>query len=699
MKRDVKVFIEGRELDLFQDEQIQVTTSVQNISDISKVHTDISQSFTVPGTSNNNQIFEHFYENAVDGTLDYGLRRDAFIEIDLTTFRRGRISLEKANVVNGNIQSYTMSFYGEVLSLKDKFGDDKLSDLDYSSYNHLYDYGQVVSRIRGTIIDNVAYPLITSNRIWEYNGVEGSYISPNYLTGTTTNNDITLNPGGINVLNELFPAITLHSIVGLIQSKYGVTFNSTFFSQEQWRAAHLYFKNRNTPNVTTQSQYVDWDTLIASTIYGVDPAPYVNVADNSVNFQYLTTPTTGYTVTLHQVLIDIISVSNPTATYYLDVYVNDILVNTVSGVNGNIGSLSGFAIMYGAYNVLGLDDTVKVQVRADAGMNIDMNMKYRIWESHPSFGTLINEVTYSCATQVLIANTNLSNFAPNMKITDFFSGILREFNMVCVQTDVDTYEVEPLLNWYAGAAIYDITKYTDISSIDVARVPLYKRIAFKYQTSESAMNKYYFQQFNKEYGNTEYQYNYDGGEYNIEVPFENLMFNKFTDTNLQVGYCLNSSMAPYIPKPIILYRYGTLTLAKDIYYTDGATTNTYSDYVMFGQDFTDSNLVDYSLNFSPETSTYHLFPIQQGLFASYYFQYLYNLYNVKNRLTTVKTILPISLLTGLRMNDRVIIRDKRYIINDMKSNLTTGDVTFTLLNDFMPVSPEDIIPPIPREDE
>jgi hypothetical protein len=117
---------------------------------------------------------------------------------------------------------------------------------------------------------------------------------------------------------------------------------------------------------------------------------------------------------------------------------------------------------------------------------------------------------------------------------------------------------------------------------------------------------------------------------------------------------------------------------------------------MFGQDFTTLGHVDYSLNFAPETSTYHLYPIQQSLFATYYFQYLSNLYNVKNRLTTYKTILPISLLTGLRMNDRVIIRDKRYIINDLNSNLTSGEVTMKLLNDFMPVSPDDIIPPLPE---
>ena len=76
MNRQVRIFIEGRPLDLFQDEQVQVTTSVQNVNDISKSHTDISQSFTVPGSANNNQIFEHFYENAVDGTLDYRSYRD-----------------------------------------------------------------------------------------------------------------------------------------------------------------------------------------------------------------------------------------------------------------------------------------------------------------------------------------------------------------------------------------------------------------------------------------------------------------------------------------------------------------------------------------------------------------------------------------------------------------------------------------------
>ena len=55
--RSVQVYIEGQRLELFQDEQIQVNSSVQNIADISKVFTDFSQSFTVPASSHNNAIF------------------------------------------------------------------------------------------------------------------------------------------------------------------------------------------------------------------------------------------------------------------------------------------------------------------------------------------------------------------------------------------------------------------------------------------------------------------------------------------------------------------------------------------------------------------------------------------------------------------------------------------------------------------
>jgi hypothetical protein len=97
------------------------------------------------------------------------------------------------------------------------------------------------------------------------------------------------------------------------------------------------------------------------------------------------------------------------------------------------------------------------------------------------------------------------------------------------------------------------------------------------------------------------------------------------------------------------------------------------------------NTENTTLNFAPETSTLLNTPVQNTQFSQYYFSYLYNLYNLKQRLVNVKTNLPTSLITNLQLNDRLVIRDKRYIINEMQSNLNTGDVDFQLLLDFRPI--------------
>ena len=697
MKRAVKVYIEGQELDLFDDETIQVSSSVQNVYDISKSNTDISQSFTVPGTARNNQIFQHFYETDVDGTIDHGLRRDGYIEIDLTTFKKGRIQLDKANVEKGKIKSYTITFYGKLVSLKDLFGDDKLRDLDHTGISHLYDWTENHGRITGAITGDVQYPLISSNKLWEYNSTNPSYTPPNWLTAVSTNNNINAAIGAINVLTELFPAVSLSAIFNMIQNKYGITFNSNFFTTEQWRAAYLWYKNRNDVEVFTLANNIDLDTMITNVTLDIDTSLYVDLGQNTINPQYQQ----GFAPnSYHRIYVDVISVSSTLVTYYIDTYINGVLTNTYSGINGEIEGTTGFKQVYLVPNVAGLNDTVLIKLRANGALNINTEVRYSFFN-----GAVVSYSEYSCILQNLVQFINLENCAPDMKVADFFSGILKQFNMVVENIGDNEYMVEPLLDWYAYGRIYDITTATDFESFEIAKVPLYRKISFKYQQSESAMNKYYLQQWQKEYGNTEHLYPYDGGEYNIQVPFENLMFNQYDHaglpTGLQVGFAVNNALAPYVPKPCILYRYGVVTgLPHHIFFKDGvSSSSTDTQYVMFGQDYTNSTTsVQYSLNFAPETSTYHRYAIPQGIFATYYFQYLYNLYNLKNRITTVKAVLPLSILSTLRLNDRVIIRDKRYIINDMQTNLTTGQATLRLLNDFMPVGPDNI-PPDPTPEE
>jgi hypothetical protein len=668
MNRIVGVFIEGVQVELFNDEQINITSSVQNISDISKVFTDFSQSFTVPATPYNNEIFEHFYQSDVNPTIDQNLRRDAFIEIDLTFFRRGKIQLEKANVKNGQVESYTITFYGDILSLKDKFGEDKLKDLDYSNIDYLYDATEILDRIVDASTDyDVRYPLIASTRLWTYyHGAQ----------------DITQNAHAIR-FDELFPAVKVIKIFEAIEDKYGITFESSFFNDERFKKLFLWGKNTTEYEFVSEQRAVVIDQILQTVIADPNiPNPslpqYVDIYQDRINILY------AVGVQLHTVYFEVLSITN-TPTFYIDVFQNGNYSQTITGDGiGDYGNVS-------FQNTIGLNTVLTFKVRASEATSIEMNIIYQITSS---LG-LTNIAQIGTLTTTITGVVNLNNVMPDIKITDFFSGVLKEFNMTCVPVEQDVYQVLPLDLWYSQGAIVDITENTDLDSIDVSRVPLFKKINFTYQESESFTNKNYFKTYNQKYGDMNYQFDYDGGEYTIESPFENLLFQRSVSGNNYaiLGYALNENYQAYTPKPCLLYMYGESdSLPHDIRFYNGVNYDNIDSYMLFGQDLTYQN-TKYSLNFGADNSIIHLETINNGLYATYYFPYLSNLFDLKQRLVTVKTVLPISLLTSLRLNDRLIIRDKRYIINEMKSNLTTGEVNFSLYLDFRPLIAQEPINP------
>jgi len=684
MKRQVRIFVEGRQLDLFNDETIEVNSTIQNIQDISKTFTDFSQSFTIPTSANNNAIWEYFYENALNSSINYQERLDGYIEIDMTFFRRGKIQMEKSQLKNGQPNSYTITFYGDVTTLKDLVGEDLLSDLNYTTINHDYTFNEVFDRVQNYGTDwDVCYPLISSNRIWEYLSTQPQSNIPQWLIPFmgATSNDIHTNAGSINY-TELFPAVRVKSIFDIIGLQYGVTFTGAFLSDPKFTQAYLWYKNKNTYAFTGEAQSVIFNSVVSVFLPTYPLNLYVDPTLGKISTIYLNG------ASFHEVTMAVNTISSLTIPYYVDVYRNGAFFATWNGLGFTLnGALSNIP------NTLGLNDYYTFQVRAESTLNIDFNVTYSV--SYFIAGTLNTDfITYDTFTNALTTFTDLAQLAPTMKVTDFVTGILKQFNLTCFGTGVNTYEIVPLDDWYGAGAVIDITEFTDKTEIGIDRVKLYKKIGFAFEQSNSLMNKAFFEQGLKEYGNTEYQYPYDGGEFTIKVPFENLLFNQFTSggtpTGLQVGYSLDSAFAPYIPKPCLLYKYGGVNLSQHIHFTDGSSHNTTNDYTMFGQDLTD-NGIKYSTNFAPETSSYWLTPIQQSIFATYYFPYLTNLFNPKNRLTTIKANLPVSILTGLQLNDRLIIRDKRYLINEMKTNLVSGETTFQLLNDFMPVLPAIII--------
>ena len=129
----VDLYIDGQKADLFQDEGIEINLSTQNIKDISKVFGDFTQSFTIPASTSNNAIFKHYYNVDVSGGFDAKVRADAFIEVNNNLFRDGVLELEGVQIKGGEPYAYQVGFYSNVTSLKDKFGEDTLNDLDLSA--------------------------------------------------------------------------------------------------------------------------------------------------------------------------------------------------------------------------------------------------------------------------------------------------------------------------------------------------------------------------------------------------------------------------------------------------------------------------------------------------------------------------------------------------------------------------------------
>jgi hypothetical protein len=231
-------------IELYNDEKISITQTLQDSNDIGKLFTDYTQSFTVPASQHNNQLFKYWYNTDLDNGFDHRTRQKAYIEINTQPFKKGQLQLEKVNKKNGFIDSYTLTFYGNLTQLKDLFKDDKLNTLvGYETLNHEYNSDEVVNRL---FTDNdVYYPLI------------GSAHKYTYKDGTAF--DISTEAGAV-VWNELFPAITMYKVFQFIQDTYSITFTGSFFLLQQWRRLFLYLKNAEKLIFNTETSRLEFSS-------------------------------------------------------------------------------------------------------------------------------------------------------------------------------------------------------------------------------------------------------------------------------------------------------------------------------------------------------------------------------------------------------------------------------------------------------
>ena len=649
-----------RRIELFNDEKISITSSIQNVNDISKVFTDYSQSFTIPASDNNNEIFRHWYDNDLDNGFNQNFRYSGYIEIDTQVFRTGKWQLESANVKNNRVEDYKITFYGNLLSLTDKFKEDKLKDIaELNDYNFQYSGNEVGFRIQYSTPFDVLMPLISSNRPWQYGGGGANDIS---------------NTATPIVFNELFPALRLSRIFEAIESKYGVSFNGNFLTQSRFTEAYMWLKNKETFTPVGENKLVNF-IQTANTLPANWAGLYLQYLPNQ--FYIKTDSFSGEYILQSQYKIDF-SIS---VNWKVTILKEGQPYSVASGV-GTSTNFIDLPNIQGVYQMF-VSTSVSCTFTSEI---VCGTQKYNTSTNTFIVGTVLGSASGSTTSFL-----NIPSYMPDMKVTDFFSGILKMFNLTAFSYDETNYTLEQLENWYYQGNIKDFSEHC-ITDFDYERIKPYKKVNFQYEKSESLLNRAYYDNNGEEYGDLSYTFNSDGSDYNIKLPFENIMFNKFTGNNLQVGYAINKDLQPYTPKPLIIYRLKHQT-GVNFKFNNGTTTSTFTQYNVFGQDVNYQN-EKHSLNWGSDLSSFYLEPINNGLFKDYYFDYLNNLYSLKSRMVKVSMRLPYSELLGLRLNDRIVIRDKRYVINSFTTDLDTFESKFELIQDFRNINFNNSVPRI-----
>ena len=641
-------------VELFKDETISLNSTVQNITDISKTFTDFTQSFTVPASQINNKLFSHWYNVDIIGGFTSATRSEATIQLNNLPFRTGLVQLENVQIKNNKPFAYKITFFGAVVNLTDLFGEDKLNDLDtaaMTAYAHTFNSANVILGLEGAGLSSgdIIYPLISSERNWLWDSNDGDDIEYDTASLPSTTNGI--------VWNELKPAIKLIKIIESIQTKYGITFSNDFFSDSGDFSKLFLWLNRDKGLMSTPG------VPSVVTIGGDTEFPIlVNSGSPSDNVVLDVSPTGGFETVPYTIIVE---------------------ANLLSGItqvsHDKIGSGSA-----GAYLTYPPDDSGDVTFYIQSDVNFSFTATI---SGTGTSGTIVtNGKVY--LTDIEVGGIPQKGQMPDMTVSNFIKSLFNCFNLTIIPTSQTDFEVRTLDDWYQQGTVFNnIDQFINTDKGGIDRPKLNRRINFNYEESETILAEQYKETNQVGYGDLEAEFDYDGGTLDITPGLENIIFERLSSqttgflSDTHVGKIIDKDREPVKIAPMIFYNRDITTTATIAFIDDGATRLQITDYNNIGQEneLTDGATTN-SLNFGAEVSTWTFNPQTASLFNSYWSDYIGDLYDIKRRVFNFTARFPLNIITRLKLNDILIIKERAYQINNMSINFTTGETKLQLLN-------------------
>ena len=686
----IELYINNTRVDLFKDESVSITDSIQNVRDISKIYTAFSKQFNLPASKTNNKLFKHYYNYEIDNGFDARYKASAEIKLNGVTYKTGKIRLNSVDLKDNAPYSYKVVFFGDTVELKDQLAELLLSSLDYdSSMDFTYNATNIWSRFTSTesgAPDDVVVPLITHSKRFEINA-SGEYKELN------TTNDLDY--------IDVKPAVRVKKIIEAIEnSGLGITFSSEFFNSEEFNNLYLWLhKNEgyisnaveggsilqvnNRLHLTTSDN--SWSYASGTEQRPLDfssilSTPTLNNTNIFVRYQFVwtitTTSTEPYTPTIQTVI------NGQEYNYFGQEYTGNQTF-TFQTVNTNAAQVFTSNGLVNPYNFL-----FKIQSTNTFSMTQTLEVRLQSRTAYNYSYSNISTANYNAGTNDVTNTFRVGENMPKIKVFDFLINLFKMFNLTVFKRN-DELVVEPLQDFYNAGKRYDITEYVDMSKSSVSKLLQFKNILLKYKSKKSQLVQFSDEiqslPFSEEsYGNDAW----DGGNYNVEVDFEKMMYERLFETDgttvtpMCQGAMIDKKFEPTIGQPLLLYIKDT---DPDGYLELQNYTGTPTNYKRPSQIFENASNRT-ALNFGQENDEFQLAVTGRNLFETYYQDYIVSLFDVKGRKLNVSAYLPLHIILRYNLNDRFIINGRSYKINTIKTNLLTNKSDLELITELQSIS-------------
>jgi hypothetical protein len=673
--QQVQLYVDGQRVDLFKDETISFTQSIQNIKDPAKIFTDFSKSFSVPASKDNNKIFKHFYNYDIINGFDARQKVPAEIQLNFTRFKKGYIKLEGVDLKNNKPNTYRITFFGETVNLKDLVGDDELSALSWlDNFVKPYNSGNVETGLttgHNFTVNFVFYedalvtPLITHTKRLYYDS--GSTVNESgnlYYNASTTQ--------GV-LWSDLKYSIRLHVILKAIEKQYNITFSDDFFSNSNnsWYDLYLWMhrtKGDAASSLTGNpvfSKLVRWGNIAWTPINTTDK---IYVEDENGNGFYIEKEATDYITSTIE-----IDTLDPDA---YDIYVkkDGLTIYSQQNVTGS-ETVNLFDMQDGFYTlVLESENSVTFSVQ-NWEFNLETIDNSYVGDSDSFNGNIQTVFDYYPTQQV-----------PKIKVIDFLTGIFKMFNLTAY-VDEGIIVVKTLNSYYNVSTEWDLSKYINVEKSSVDSALPYKQITFEFDGVKTFLSSKFEQLTGEYYGKLKYTQNngqFEGADYKIKIPFEKPIYERLTDANtgnlttIQFGWSADDKQEAYLGKAWVHYVNNPSPATGISFRTTETTQTQLTSYFIP----LNSRIGGLALTFKAEIDEYSQNQNTNNLFENFYKEYIVDAFDFKRRIIKLSAILPLNIFNKIKLSDKIVINNRRFIINSIDTNLQTGESELELLNEI-----------------